>query len=76
MSLTNKIGFAVLLTTYIVAIYTFMTTFFSPTKSVMVTIDKYNEATIEYLFLLFTFPFVLIYTYKLERDITNEHIQT
>ena len=57
-------GITILSATYLACLYAFLNAYFSSSKSTLVTINSYNEANIELILLLVTFPIVCKYLYS------------
>lgn len=78
MKTENKIfvilmGVGSLLTTFILFSWTFLTAYFNPSKQVLVDINKYGEANVEFIFLSFMIIIVpislfLLYKYMVEKE--------
>jgi len=69
------VGFVPLLMSYVVFFLTFIEAYFSPEKMVIVGINKFGEANLEFIFLLITFPFVCFSLYYFLRysGLEREH---
>ena len=67
------LGISSLVGSYIIFMWTFLTAYSNPTKSVLVTINKYGEAQAEYIFLWFLLlPTIYIIGRLLKREAQHE----
>ena len=57
------IGLSIMLGCTFVLMLTFFMAFASPDKSILVTINTYGEANLEFIMLLFAIPIILIANY-------------
>jgi len=57
-------GIGILTATYFTCLITFITAYLHPTRSAIVTINTYNEANIELILLIITFPVICRYIYR------------
>jgi len=62
-------GLTVLATGYITTLIVFSTAYFTANKSLLLYINKFGEANLELLFLLFTIPFIVYPVYLTLKEI-------
>jgi energy-coupling factor transporter transmembrane protein EcfT len=67
-----SIGLGFLLGTVIVMIMTFMIAYFNPSKSVLVTINTYNEANFEFWMIMVCVPFTIYFVINTYKNFRNE----
>jgi hypothetical protein len=65
-------GYSIIISSYFIALATFMIAYFSPDKKVLIDINVIGEANLEFFVFLITLPFAIGVIVSIYKKIRNE----
>lgn len=64
----RKVGFAALVTGYVMFVWIFISAYITPSKTTFVYINAIGEANLELAIIIITFPMIIYYFYTMPRE--------